>query len=105
MVHFVLREGAGRADREQFGGNADKPRQQQLFAVELWTEPRHRVKQSPREFLACSRRVIDMLLQIAVKVVDFSGAGREPLPRIPAGVKFSGGENSFESLRHRQSGV
>src|SRR3954470_21879322 len=46
-----------------------------------------------------------MLLQIAMEIVDLTGAGREPLPRIPAGVKFSGSENCFHPFRHRQLGV
>ena len=46
-----------------------------------------------------------MLLQIAMEIVDLTGAAGEPLPRIPAGVEFSGREHRFRALRHRQLGV
>src|SRR5881397_526250 len=46
-----------------------------------------------------------MLLQIAMDIVDLTGTAGEPLPRIPAGVEFSGREHRFRALRHRQLGV
>src|SRR5205807_5942402 len=51
------------------------------------------------------RGVIDVPLQIVMEIVDLAGAAREPLPRIPTGVKFSRRKDRFQSLRHWQSGV
>ena len=76
-----------------------------MLAIELRAETRHRVKQPARQFLARPRRVIDMLLQIAMEIVDLASAAREPLSRIPAGVKFAGRENRFRAFRHRQLGI
>src|ERR1700680_3209268 len=37
-----------------------------------------------------------------MQVADLVRAAREPLARIPAGVKFSGSEKGFRALGHRQ---
>ena len=47
-VNVVLRGRSGRAYREQFRVDSNKPREQQLLAIELWPEPRHGVKQTTR---------------------------------------------------------
>src|SRR5436190_974060 len=56
------------ADRKQFGGDSDESRKEQLFAIEFRSEPRHGVKQSARESLACACRVINMAMQCAVQI-------------------------------------
>ena len=37
-----------------------------------------------------------------MQIVDLAGAVRHPLARIPTGVKFSGTENGFRTIGHRQ---
>src|SRR5450432_1264426 len=44
LIDLVLREGARRANREEFCRDTDETRQQQLFAIELGTESCHRVE-------------------------------------------------------------
>ena len=43
-----------------------------------------------------------MRLKIAVEIVNFARAPRQPLARVPSGVKFPGRENRFGALRHWQ---
>ena len=43
-----------------------------------------------------------MRLQIGMQIVDLARAAGQPLARIPTGIKFSGSENGFDALRHRQ---
>ena len=74
MIDFVLRERTGRADGEKFRRDSNEPRKQKLLAIEFRAEARHGVKQSARQFLARPRRVIHMLLQIAMEIVDLAGA-------------------------------
>src|SRR5207247_8099859 len=57
---------------------------------------------SAREAFACARCVINMATQCAVQIVDFAGAIRQPLARVPASVKFSRTENRFRAIGHRQ---
>ena len=73
--------------------------------IELRAESRHRMKQSPCKPLARARCVINMTTQCIVQIVDLPSARGEPLARIPAGIKFSGSENRFHPVRHRQRGV
>ena len=75
MIDLVLRKGARRADREQFGRDSDKARKQKLLTIELRSETRHRMKQTAREFFARPGRIIDVLLQIAMEIVDLARAG------------------------------
>src|SRR5439155_12111748 len=63
LVEQPLRIRTSCANREKFRGDADETREQQLFAIQFGPEPRHGVKQSARQFFACSRRVLDVPLQ------------------------------------------
>src|SRR5437588_2990694 len=60
------------------------------------------MKQTARETFARSRSVIDMTAQCFVQIVDLARAVRHPLARIPTGVKFSGAEDGFRAIGHRQ---
>src|SRR5260370_31434405 len=43
-----------------------------------------------------------MAAQRLMQIVDLAGIAGQPLARIPAGIKFSGGETGFGALRHWQ---
>src|SRR4029077_3499803 len=60
------------------------------------------MKQSARESLARTRGVIDVTKKYFVQTVDLARTIRQPLARIPAGIKFSGTQNGFRPVRHRQ---
>src|SRR4249919_2994726 len=60
------------------------------------------MKQSACESLARARGVIDVPQKSFVQVIDLARAVWQPLARIPAGVKFSGTQNGFRSIGHRQ---
>src|SRR4030095_8119108 len=60
------------------------------------------MKQSARESFTRSRCVIDVAAQSLVQIIDLTCAIRQPLARIPAGVKFAGTENGFRAVGHRQ---
>src|SRR4029077_12730783 len=100
-----LRVRTCRTDRKQLRCDTDKPVKEQLLAIELRAEPRHRMKQSACKSLARARGVINMTTQCVVQIVDLPSARREPLTRVPAGVKFSGSKHRLHPLRHRQRGV
>src|ERR1700722_19437639 len=101
----MLRVGTGRTEREQFGRNSNETGKQKLLAIQLRSKSRHRVEKTACQFFAGGSGIIDMLLQIAVQVVYFGRAIRQPLARVPAGVKFSGTENCLCALRHWQSRI
>src|SRR6516164_7572367 len=105
VIDLVLGEGAGRSDCEKLGRNSDKARKQKLLAIEFRAKARHRMKQSARESFARSRGIIHVSSQIAMETVNLAGTGREPLARIPSGVKFPRREHGFQSLGHWQSRV
>src|SRR5262249_6437732 len=81
------------ADRKQLRGDPNKSGKEQFLAIEFRTEARHGVKQSAREPLARARGVIDVAQKCLVQIVDLTRAIRQPLTRIPAGIKFSGSQN------------
>src|SRR6266513_6340008 len=60
LAEQPLRVGTGRANREQFGGDSDESRKEQLFPIEVRAEPRHGVKQTACEAFDCARGVIDV---------------------------------------------
>src|SRR5712675_668733 len=105
LTEQPLRVRTGRANREQFRGDSDESGKEQLFPIEFRAEPRHGMKQTACEAFACARCIINMATQCAVQIVDPPGAGREPLTRVPAGVKFSGSKYRFHPLRRWQRGV
>src|SRR5262249_14140293 len=90
LAEQPLRVRARRADRKQLRRDPDKPGKEQLLTIELWTEPRHCVEQSPRQSLDCTRRIIDVTEKRFMQIVDLASAIRQPLARIPAGIKFPG---------------
>src|SRR5205809_1751399 len=102
IVDLRLRERTGRADGKQFCCDSDKSGKEQLLTIEFWAESGHCMKQTTREPLACSRRVIHMRSEIGMQVVDPPRADGEPLSRVPYGVKFSRTENRLSALGHRQ---
>ena len=77
-------------------------RMEQLLTIELRTESRHCVEQSPSQSLACTRRIIDVTEKRFMQIVDLASAIRQPLARIPTGIKFPGIQNGFGAIRDRQ---
>ena len=89
LVEQPLRVRTRRADRKQLRRGTDESGKEQLFAIEFWTEARHRMKQSAREPFARSCHVVDVTGQ-AVRVT--------PCVTIASDCPWAAG-NGYQSIR------